>query len=489
MNNDMRTPSGGRRPPTIDLTAIEVTPVPDAAAAPPAGPSAEASDAPPTAPADAGETGVPSSEPTAGPQETKQQAQHESLQESVAAEESHSADESGMAEEPPVAAPVDEASAAPRAAAHHAAAAAPRRGVGWLSLLGAGLTGGAVVAAAAAALAVAGLLPGGETDTTMLDARLAGVEQHLRDIAAGPLPAGADASAALDDMRGRLAKLEGGAAAPGRAAPDPAVANRLSAIEGGVKALDESVGVLGRRSDEAIATAREARQRADATAAALAELTQKVARPGTSPVERGELEALANRVTVVERGEKAVEAELAKRPPANAGDRSVRLALAAGALNGAVERGDPFGPELATVKSLAADPKALAALEAFASAGVPTSAALSRELSALAPTLLQAAGAAPREGGFLERLQVNAEKLVRVRPTEEVVGNDPAAIIARSEAKASRADLSGALAELAKLPPAARAPAEPWIKKAEARIAAIELSRRLAADALAGLGK
>jgi hypothetical protein len=120
---------------------------------------------------------------------------------------------------------------------------------------------------------------------------------------------------------------------------------------------------------------------------------------------------------------------------------------------------------------------------------VPTSAALSRELSALAPTLLQAAGAAPREGGFLERLQVNAEKLVRVRPTEEVVGNDPAAIIARSEAKASRADLSGALAELAKLPPAARAPAEPWIKKAEARIAAIETSRRLAADALAGLGK
>jgi len=390
-----------------------------------------------------------------------------------------------------MAAPSNEAAAAPGASSHQAAADTRRRGRGWLSLLGAGITGGAVVAAAAAALAVAGLLPGGETDTTLLSARLAGVEQHLRDIAAAPLPAGADASAALDDLRARLAKLEAAPAAPGQAARDPAtdlaIANRLSAIEGGVKALDESVGILGRRNDEAIATAREARQRGDANAAALAELTQKVTRPGAPPVERSELDALANRVAAVERGEKAVEAELAKRPAAN--DRSVRLALAAGVLNGAVERGGPFGPELATVKSLAADPKALAALEPSASVGVPTAAALSHELSELAPSLLQAAGAAPREGGFLERLQVNAEKLVRIRPTDEVAGSDPAAIIARSEAKASRADLAGALAELAKLPPPARVPAEPWIKKAEARMAAIETSHRLAADALAGLGK
>jgi hypothetical protein len=503
MNSDMRPPSGGRRPPTIDLKAIEVTPITDAAAA---APSAESGDAPPTAPADAGETGAPphSAEPSAAAQETAQEPLPESheaqespqepLQESLdewpVADESPVANGSRAAEEPSVAASANEAAAASGAPPHQPAAA-PRRGPSWLSLFGAGITGGVVVAAAAAALAVAGLLPGGETDTSALSARLAGVEQHLRDIAAVPLPAGADASEALEDLRGRLAKLEAAAAAPGRAAPgpatDPAFANRLSAIEGGVKALDESVGILGRRSDEAIATAREARQRADATSAGLAELTQKVVRPGAPPIERGELDALASRVTAVERGEKAVEAELAKRPAAN--DRSVRLALAAGALNGAVERGDSFASELATVKSLAADAKALATLEPFASAGVPTTMALSRELSELAPSLLQAAGVAPREGGFLERLQVNAEKLVRIRPTEEVAGSDPAAIIARSEAKASRADLAGAIAELAKLPAAARAPAEPWIKKAEARTAAIETSRRLATDALAGLGK
>ena len=64
-----------------------------------------------------------------------------------------------------------------------------------------------------------------------------------------------------------------------------------------------------------------------------------------------------------------------------------------------------------------------------------------------------------------------------------------AAILARSEAKSSRGDISGALAEMAQLPPQARAPAEAWIKRAQAATAARDASRRLAADAFAELGK
>ena len=100
----------------------------------------------------------------------------------------------------------------------------------------------------------------------------------------------------------------------------------------------------------------------------------------------------------------------------------------------------------------------------------------------------QAAGVTPREG-ILEKLQAGAERLVRIRPVDAVAGSDPSAIIARVEAKAAHGDLAGALAELGKLPPAARAPAEVWSKKAEARLAALDASRRLAADALAGLAK
>src|SRR5262249_15632054 len=82
----------------------------------------------------------------------------------------------------------------------------------------------------------------------------------------------------------------------------------------------------------------------------------------------------------------------------------------------------------------------------------------------------------------------NAAKLVRIRRVDEAPGSDAAAVVARSEAKASRGDLAGALAELAQLAPNARAPAEAWIKSAQARIAAIDASRPLASDALAGPG-
>jgi hypothetical protein len=375
------------------------------------------------------------------------------------------------------------------AAANDSPADSTSGGTGWVPPklpwlpIAAGVAGGAVVLAG---LGIANLIMGPDTSASALNARLAGLEQRVRDVAARPVPAGGDPRA-LDDVAARLAKLEAALATPRPGATDPALANRIASIEGQVKALGESVSILGRRTDEAVAAARDARQRAEANTAAAAQ-------PGAPAIERNELEALANRVAAVERSEKAVEAELAKRP-AETGDRSLRLVVAAGALKASVDRGDPFAAELASVKTIAADSKAfdskmLAPLEPFATSGVPTAALLARELSGLAPSLLQAAGAPPpRDGGFLEKLQAGAEKLVRIRPIDEVAGNDPAAIVARIEVKASQADISGALAELAKLPAAARAPAETWIKKAELRMAALDASRRISADALSGLSK
>jgi hypothetical protein len=45
------------------------------------------------------------------------------------------------------------------------------------------------------------------------------------------------------------------------------------------------------------------------------------------------------------------------------------------------------------------------------------------------------------------------------------------------------------LSELASLPEPVRAPAATWIGKAQARAAAVDASRRLAADAVTQLGK
>ena len=337
--------------------------------------------------------------------------------------------------------------------------APPRRGVSWLGIAVAGI--GVVLAV----VGVASLLLSRDNGVRALDARLAGVELDLRDLAARAPPPAADPKA-LDAVAGRVAKLEAAGATPPQGAVDPALAARVAALETQIKALAEAVGVLGRRGDEALSAAREARVRADAGAAEISELTQKP----PAAVDRGEFEALANRVAAAERSEKAAE------KAAESADRAVRLALAATALNAAVERGDAFAAELATVKTLGADPKLVAALEPFA-----------RQFSELAPAL-QAAGAPPPEG-VLGRLQMNAEKLVRIRRVDEAPGSDAAAILARSEAKAARGDLAGTAAELGQLAPNARAPAEAWIKSVQARAAAIEASRRLAADALAGLSK
>jgi hypothetical protein len=436
-----------RRPaPMIELEATEVEnkPVADAAGKAASEPAAAATtpDAPPSPPSQP----APASEPPAA--------------------------EQGPPPEPPPAAATADASAS----------AAPRKTSTAWRLIGAGV---AVLAAVLIALLGANFAAG-YLGASALEARLARLEQQLREVAARPLAPDADRRP-FDELAGRLTRLEAALANPRPGALDPAVANRLAILEGEVKAMAETVSILGRRSDDIAVTAREARSRVDTLNAALAELSQKVNRLGAPAVERRELEALTSRVDAVERGEKAVEAELAKRT--DSGDRPLRLAVVAATLKGAVERGDPFAAELAAAKALAPDPKTLAPLDAFAAAGVPTVVALARELSALAPALYSAAGAPAREGGFLDKLQASAEKLVRVRPAEEIAGADPAAVVSRAEAKAARADLAGALAELAALPAAARAPAEPWIKQAQARAAALEASRRLAADALVALGK
>jgi hypothetical protein len=379
---------------------------------------------------------------------------------------------SGAGPEPSAAAPEAPASdAAPDVSASDAAIAAadaPRRRstASWLGFAT------AAIGLMLAAVGIAALVMSRENAVSALDARLAAAERVVRELASRAPPAAADPKA-LDELTRRVGKLEATPSpAPSSPASDPALAARIAALEAEIKAMAATLASVGRRDEEVLTVARDARARADASAAAFAELAQKIS---AATAARSELEALANRVTAVERSEKAVERD----------DRAVRLALAATALNAGMERGNAFAAELATAKALGADAKLVAALEPFAQSGIPSAAALARQLSELAPSLQPSP---PREG-VLARLQENAEKLVRIRRVDEPAGSDAGAIVARAEAKASRSDIAGAVSELTQLPPAARAPAEAWIKSAQARAAAIDASRRLAADAMSGLGK
>jgi hypothetical protein len=379
---------------------------------------------------------------------------------------------------PPSAAP-----AAPDATQAPDATETPRRrglppAVSWLGLVTAGI--GLVLAA----IGIASLLVSRDNGVRAVDARLAGVERNVRELASRAPPAAAEPKA-LDEMASRVARLEAVAgAAPQGAVSEHALADRIAALETQLKTLAETIGSLGRRDEEVFAAARETRARAEANAAALADLAQKL--PAAAAAERDALQALANRVGALEALGNRVSALERSEQAAKRDERAVRLTLAATALNTAVERGDAFTAELAAVKALGGDPKLIAGLEPFAGSGVPPAAVLAREFAELAPSLQ--ASPAPREG-VLGRLQTNAEKLIQVRRVDEPAGSDAGAIVARAEAKASRGDIAGAASELGQLPPDARARAQAWITRAQARQAAIDASRRLSADSLAGLGK
>jgi len=334
---------------------------------------------------------------------------------------------------------------------------------------------GAVAGAIAAMLVVFALyalgLPPQPTppvapDTSALQARVAALEAR---VAARP----AADPRALDDIAARLAKVESAVAAP-QAATDPAVAGRLNSLEVAVKSTGDTVASLNGRVDDLSAAVRDARDRAEAAAKGL------VDRQRDDAADKGATDALAARLAALE--------QKVETPGSTAADRDVRRAVLASALKDAVMRGAPYATELGAMKPLIADQDTLSKLEASAAAGAPSDAALARALAAVVPALRDAATPPrPQGGSIVDRLQASAERLVRIRPADEPAGDDPQSIVARIDDDARRADIPAALADLARLPAAVRAPAEPWIATVKARDAARAAALDVAAQALGGL--
>jgi hypothetical protein len=307
----------------------------------------------------------------------------------------------------------------------------------------------------------------------------------------GLLPASPSApppnTAAIADISARLNKIEGAIATrqqPVPPQPDPALASRLAAAEAATKSLGDSLAALTRRTDDAGAAAQNALAQAKAASTA-ADAAKSAAQ---TSVARSDLDALAARIAALESTIKTLADDL-KHQTATAEDRVARLAVAAETLRTTVERGAPYPAELAAAKSLGADQGATAPLEPFAAAGVPNARALAHELASLTPALQQAALPAASNSSFLDRLENNAQRLVRITPVDAPPGDDPASVVTRINVDAAHADIAAALTDIGKLPDAAKPLAAAWVEKAQARNAAIAASRKLAADALAALSK
>ena len=345
--------------------------------------------------------------------------------------------------------------------------------------------GAAVMAAIAAGIWFAGLIP-------MSDAKSSGQAANTPPpSASGPVPSPAPpaetaaTTQAAPGLSARLDKIERAVETP---RTDPALGSRIAAAEAQAKSLGDALAALRGRLDEIAATGAGAAKQADAALnAAQAAKTASEAASKTD-VQRSDFDALAQRIMALESATKALAAATAPLA-AGADDRAARLTIAAEALRAALERGEPYQAELATLHALGIDQNATAPLEAFAATGVPSAAALSRELEALVPAMQDAAAPTRDDATFLGRLTANAQKLVRISPAGAPRGNDPAAVVARIRFDAAHADIAAALADINTLPDPAKSLAAAWSKKAAAREAALAAGRQIAADALAALGK
>jgi hypothetical protein len=301
---------------------------------------------------------------------------------------------------------------------------------------------------------------------------------------AGLVPARNDSSSATDSasisaLNERVGRVE---SATAKIPNDSSISEHLSTADNAMRSLGIALTALTKRNDEVAANAADARARATASEKALTELrssVQDLSKNTSAGLSPADVDTVQKRLTALEQAVKNATI-----------DNQARLALGAAALRDAVAGGAPFSAELDQAKSLGADEKILSVLAPYAPTGLPSAAVLAQELHALVPALLKASGVAEAPSvGFLERLQANASKLVRVRPLDAPAGDDASAILARIEVATAHADIGGVLADLGKLNEQARAPAQTWIAKAQARQAALAAARQLAADTARALGK
>jgi hypothetical protein len=344
------------------------------------------------------------------------------------------------------------------------------------------LIGAVIMAAALAALWLTDLIPARDGTTGHT---LASNTSAPAPPSATPPPnhASSQAQSQTPDLSARLDKIERAIEAQ---RTEPAVGGRIAGVEAQAKSLGDGIAALQRRVDEIAASGQSAAKQAD-TALNAAEAAKSASEAANkTEVQRSDLDALASRIMALESAVKGLAAATAPLA-AGANDRAARLTIAAEALRAAAERGAPYQAELAALRAFGIGQTATAPLEPFAASGVPSAAALARELEALMPALQQASEP-EGDATFLGRLKANAEKLVRITPAGAPAGNDPAAVLARVRFDAAHGDIAAALAAIDALPDSAKSLAAAWSKKAAAREAALAASRQIAGDALAALG-
>lgn len=253
-----------------------------------------------------------------------------------------------------------------------------------------------------------------------------------------------DLDAALAPLRVEIDGLRDALAARGEtgASPDPAILARLDALD---VEIQNAIQVASTNMQAMSGGIQEFEAKLTALTAAQAALEERIA---ALAVGRSADEAAMSRASV--------------------------LALAAGQLRTALERGAPFAGPLKTVDSLGdTDPALNAAIETLrrsAETGVATAPALELSFAKLVPELL-AAGRHVETGDLVDRLKGRINDIVTIRRTgADVQGDDVEARIARAEILLADRNVANAMASLRDVDSAPGEILSAWMTRAQAHL-------------------
>ncbi|RUT29351.1 hypothetical protein EMQ25_14620 [Arsenicitalea aurantiaca] len=249
----------------------------------------------------------------------------------------------------------------------------------------------------------------------------------------------------------RLAGLEGDLAAidAARADTETALADLGSRVDGlgaspqgdEIGALEDEIAALGGRIDALAAGAEGQDAGLGETLETLQRTLSTLQRSAAANEARiGELEtALADANAAL-----AEQAEAAPAP-------SVQLVPAIAALEGAIAAGRPFAAEIEAVSALAPAIAVPAELVERAPAGLLAHEAIRARFDAVLPAMI-AARPGTGEGGWAQDFAGWAQGVLALRPSGELEGDTPDAILSRLEAALARGDMGSAETLLAALP-------------------------------------
>jgi hypothetical protein len=282
-----------------------------------------------------------------------------------------------------------------------------------------------------------------DTDTSAIDEQLKSLEQRLqREITAG--------KAAIERMVGDL-KAESARAEKTVSNIDTAeLQARLNVLETNLLKLSGELELALRQA-------------------------QQLAQEAVQPVD-GRVKELAGKVDEMAK-EAAKRVEAIKRET---------FAIALVQLRSAIEKGEAFADLLTAFVNrfggdAATDPP-LDILKTHASGGVKSLATMKAEL---APTirliLSQSEGA---DASFWTQTKERLSRLVTVRRTGAVAGDDVEAVLARAELAMDKDNLAGAVAEMKTLPEANKEKAKSWISDGDSHLAVEDAMAKLEQHAI-----